>query len=47
VESIRGFPSQTEIRDLMQHVGFADVRYYNLSMGIACIHCGTRPEAAN
>jgi demethylmenaquinone methyltransferase/2-methoxy-6-polyprenyl-1,4-benzoquinol methylase len=47
VESIRGFPNQKEIRDLMQHVGFADVHYNNLSMGIACIHCGTKSEVAN
>lgn len=43
VESIWGFPTQAEIRDLLEHVGFIAVRYHNLSMGIACIHVGTKP----
>jgi ubiquinone/menaquinone biosynthesis C-methylase UbiE len=30
----------------MQQAGFGDVRYRNLSFGIACIHVGTRPAPA-
>jgi len=43
VESVLGFPGPEEIKDLMEHVGFTDVRYHALSLGIACIHSGTRP----
>ncbi len=42
VESINGFPGHDEIRDLMQHVGFREVRYRALSLGIACIHTGNK-----
>jgi demethylmenaquinone methyltransferase / 2-methoxy-6-polyprenyl-1,4-benzoquinol methylase len=43
VESVIGFPGPEEVRDLLDHVGFADVRYRTLSLGIACIHSGTKP----
>jgi demethylmenaquinone methyltransferase/2-methoxy-6-polyprenyl-1,4-benzoquinol methylase len=43
VESVLGFPGPEEIKDLMEHVGFVDVRYHSLSLGIACIHSGTKP----
>ncbi len=46
VESIHGFPSQAEIKDLMEHVGFSDVRYRNLSLGTACIHVGTKKASS-
>lgn len=45
VESIRRFPAQREFADLMRHAGFDDVRWRNLSFGIACLHFGTRGEA--
>ncbi|MFW5681352.1 MAG: bifunctional demethylmenaquinone methyltransferase/2-methoxy-6-polyprenyl-1,4-benzoquinol methylase UbiE [Pseudomonadota bacterium] len=41
-ESIRRFPSQDEFKGLMEAAGFEQVRYRNLSSGIACIHSGWR-----
>jgi demethylmenaquinone methyltransferase / 2-methoxy-6-polyprenyl-1,4-benzoquinol methylase len=46
VESIRRFPDQRSFQALMEQAGFADVRYRNLSFGIACIHVGRKPAAA-
>ena len=43
VESIRRFPDQQAMKRLIEQAGFADVRYVNLTFGIACIHVGTRP----
>ena len=40
VESIRKFPDQYELADMMASAGFAQVRYRNLSGGIAAIHSG-------
>lgn len=42
VESIRRFPDQQAMKDLIEQAGFADVRYRNLTFGIACIHVGTK-----
>jgi demethylmenaquinone methyltransferase/2-methoxy-6-polyprenyl-1,4-benzoquinol methylase len=42
VESIRRFPDQRTFRRLIEDAGFSDVRWRNLSFGIACIHVGTR-----
>ena len=42
VESIRRFPPQEELADLMRRAGFEHVRYRNLSGGIAAIHSGWR-----
>jgi demethylmenaquinone methyltransferase/2-methoxy-6-polyprenyl-1,4-benzoquinol methylase len=44
VESIRRFPDQAEFALLMQEAGFDDVRWENLSFGIACLHFGGKPE---
>ena len=38
VESIRRFPDQKEMQQLMQQAGLRDVSYRNLSFGIACLH---------
>jgi demethylmenaquinone methyltransferase/2-methoxy-6-polyprenyl-1,4-benzoquinol methylase len=43
IESIRRFPDQEEMKAIMERAGFADVRYRNLTFGIACIHVGTKP----
>ena len=43
VESIRRFPDQREFAALIERAGFERVRFRNLSLGIACIHVGTRP----
>jgi demethylmenaquinone methyltransferase/2-methoxy-6-polyprenyl-1,4-benzoquinol methylase len=45
IESIRRFPDQEEMKALLQHAGFTEVTYRNLSFGIACIHTGHRPHA--
>lgn len=42
VESIRRFPDQETFAGLLRRTGFVDVRYRNVSMGIACIHRATR-----
>ena len=42
VESIRRFPPQQGFAELMRAAGFADVRWENLSFGIACLHFGVR-----
>jgi len=39
-ESIRTFPDQTELAHMFSAAGFAQVRYRNLSLGIAAIHSG-------
>jgi demethylmenaquinone methyltransferase/2-methoxy-6-polyprenyl-1,4-benzoquinol methylase len=43
VESIRRFPDQREFANLVSASGFEDVRWENLSFGIACLHFGTKP----
>jgi len=40
IESIRQFPSQDELKQRMQDIGFERVSYKNLSFGIAAIHSG-------
>ncbi|QPH55748.1 bifunctional demethylmenaquinone methyltransferase/2-methoxy-6-polyprenyl-1,4-benzoquinol methylase UbiE [Pontivivens ytuae] len=40
VESIRKFPDQESFATLIRQAGFENVRYRNLSMGIACLHSG-------
>lgn len=40
VESIRQFPDQFTLSDMMTDAGFGQVRYRNLSGGIAAIHSG-------
>ena len=39
-ESIRTFPAQHELARMMSEAGFAQVRFRNLSNGIAAIHSG-------
>lgn len=45
IESIRRFPSQEEMKDIMERVGFREVSYRNLSLGIACLHIGFKPSS--
>jgi demethylmenaquinone methyltransferase/2-methoxy-6-polyprenyl-1,4-benzoquinol methylase len=42
VESIRRFPHQREMAEIIQSAGFREVRYRNLTFGIACIHSATK-----
>jgi len=41
-DSVRGFPPQKELAALMESTGFSNVRYRNLTGGIAAIHIGER-----
>ncbi len=40
VESIRHFPDQDRFADMIRAAGFEQVKYRNLSMGIAALHSG-------
>ncbi len=40
VESIRRFPDQESFAGMIRDAGFANVKYRNLSMGIAALHSG-------
>ena len=40
VESIRRFPAQEPFAGMIRAAGFEQVKYRNLSMGIACLHSG-------
>lgn len=44
IESIRRFPDQQETVQMMERAGLTDVKYKNLSFGIACLHTGTKPD---
>lgn len=44
VDSIRRFPVQEEMKRSLEAAGFTEVSYRNLSLGIACIHVGTKPH---
>jgi demethylmenaquinone methyltransferase/2-methoxy-6-polyprenyl-1,4-benzoquinol methylase len=45
VESIRRFPDQEEMVQLIREAGLFAVTYRNLSLGIACLHVGVKQEA--
>ncbi|MCP4120818.1 MAG: class I SAM-dependent methyltransferase, partial [Bacteroidetes bacterium] len=38
IESIREFPGQQEMANMIATAGLSNVTYRNLSFGIACIH---------
>jgi demethylmenaquinone methyltransferase/2-methoxy-6-polyprenyl-1,4-benzoquinol methylase len=42
-DSVRRFPDQEQLAELMRNLGFADVEYLNLTGGIAAIHSGSKP----
>ena len=42
VESIRRFPDQQTLEEMMLEAGFDEVRYHNLSGGIVALHVGFR-----
>ncbi|MBK1686074.1 bifunctional demethylmenaquinone methyltransferase/2-methoxy-6-polyprenyl-1,4-benzoquinol methylase UbiE [Rubrivivax gelatinosus] len=46
VESIRRFPDQPRFAAMIGEAGFEQVRWHDLSFGIASVHIGTRPAAA-
>ena len=41
-QSVSNFPDQKRLAAMMREVGFANVRYHNLSLGIAALHLGER-----
>src|SRR5437870_12450396 len=41
-DSVRKFPAQEQLMELMGNAGFRDVRYRNLSGGIAALHWGQK-----
>ena len=41
-KSVRNFPHQKRLAEMMRAVGYANVRYHNLSGGIAALHLGER-----
>jgi demethylmenaquinone methyltransferase/2-methoxy-6-polyprenyl-1,4-benzoquinol methylase len=43
VESIRRFPDQRSFAQMVGEAGFGEVRWRNVSFGIACIHTGRKP----
>lgn len=43
VDSIFDFPDQEAVKVLFQDMGFVDVDYRNLTLGITSIHVGTKP----
>jgi demethylmenaquinone methyltransferase/2-methoxy-6-polyprenyl-1,4-benzoquinol methylase len=42
--SVRKFPDQSQLSLLMEQAGFIQVRYENLTGGIAALHMGQRPK---
>jgi demethylmenaquinone methyltransferase/2-methoxy-6-polyprenyl-1,4-benzoquinol methylase len=40
--SVRAFPDQKRLAEIMRETGFASVRYHNLTGGIAALHLGER-----
>jgi len=43
VESIREFPAQEEMAEMIRTAGLKNVTYSNMTFGIACIHRGKKP----
>jgi demethylmenaquinone methyltransferase/2-methoxy-6-polyprenyl-1,4-benzoquinol methylase len=44
-ESVARFPTEDELARRMERVGFSDVRWRRLTLGIAAVHVGTRHSA--
>ncbi|MBX7223100.1 MAG: bifunctional demethylmenaquinone methyltransferase/2-methoxy-6-polyprenyl-1,4-benzoquinol methylase UbiE [Blastocatellia bacterium] len=40
--SVQSFPNQKALAEMMRSIGFAKVKYYNLSGGIAALHVGEK-----
>jgi demethylmenaquinone methyltransferase / 2-methoxy-6-polyprenyl-1,4-benzoquinol methylase len=41
-KSVKNFPDQKRLAEMMRQAGFVNVRYHNLSGGIAALHLGER-----
>lgn len=44
-QSVSNFPDQKRLAELMRQTGYVNVRYHNLSCGIAALHLGERSTA--
>ncbi len=44
IESIREFPAQQEMAEMIRTAGLDNVSYSNMTFGIACIHRGKKPR---
>ena len=44
IESIREFPAQEEMAEMIRTAGLSNVSYSNMTFGIACIHRGEKPQ---
>ncbi len=44
IESIREFPAQEEMAEMIRTAGLVNVSYSNMSFGITCIHRGEKPK---
>lgn len=42
-ESVRYFPEREQLAQIMREVGFVQVTWRELTVGIVCIHCGVKP----
>ena len=47
VDSILDFPDHKEIKCLLEETGFTNVSCHRLTMGIVCLHIGTKPGASS
>lgn len=45
VESLLDFPDRDEFKLILEDVGFTPVSYHCMTMGIVCIHEGTKPQS--
>jgi demethylmenaquinone methyltransferase / 2-methoxy-6-polyprenyl-1,4-benzoquinol methylase len=41
--SVANFPIEEKLATHMRDAGFADVNWRTLTLGVAAIHCGTKP----
>ncbi len=41
-ESVRVHPPQDELAEMMEHAGFDDVKWFNLTAGVCALHVGTK-----
>lgn len=46
IESIRRFPEQKDLENLMRDAGFEGVGHRNLMMGVACLHWGHKTDSS-
>jgi demethylmenaquinone methyltransferase/2-methoxy-6-polyprenyl-1,4-benzoquinol methylase len=43
-DSVSRFPDQKHLVSLMSETGFEEIRYFDLTGGVAALHLGTRPQ---